>query len=122
RRNFFGGSATSQFNEPPDISWFDFDGTVPDWKKMNRYLGFRLGGKAAGLQSDDNDFFVAMNMDIHDLTITIPKPSTGRKWFRKIDTSIENRTSLLLDGDEENLNSQEHYVIMANSILVLISK
>ena len=122
RRDFFGGSRTSLFNEPPDISWFNYDGTIPDWKKMNRYLGFRLGGKATGLTSDDNDFFVAMNMDIHDVTITIPKPSAGRKWFRTIDTSIENRTSILLGGQEENLNSQEHYVVMANSILVLISK
>ena len=89
---------------------------------MNRYLGFRLGGKAAGLPKDDNDFFVAMNMDIHDLTITIPKPSNGRKWYRSIDTSISNRTTVLLSGQEETLNSQEHYVLVANSILVLISK
>ena len=122
RRNFFGGAATSQFNEPPDISWFNFDGTIPDWNKMNRYLGFRLGGKAAGLSEDDNDFFVAMNMDIRDLTITIPKPSSGRKWYRTIDTSIHNRTAILLGGEEETLNSQEHYVLVANSILVLISK
>ena len=122
RRYFFGGASTGIFNEPPDISWFNYDGTVPDWKKMNRYLAFRLGGKVSDLSSDDNDFFVAMNMDIHDVTITIPKPSSGRKWYRTIDTSIENRTSILLGGQEENLNSQEHYVVMANSILVLISK
>ena len=122
RRYFFGGAATGIFNEPPDISWFNYDGTVPDWKKMNRYLAFRLGGKVSDLPSDDNDFFVAMNMDIHDVTITIPKPSSGRRWFRTIDTSINNRTSILLGGQEENLNSQEHYVVMANSILVLISK
>ena len=122
RRYFFGGAATCIFNEPPDISWFNYDGTVPDWKKMNRYLAFRLGGKVSDLPSDDNDFFVAMNMDIHDVTITIPKPSGGRRWFRTIDTSINNRTSILLGGQEENLNSQEHYVVMANSILVLISK
>lgn len=122
RHEFFGGARTSLFNEPPDISWFNYDGTIPDWKKMNRYLGFRLGGKATGLPCDDNDFFVAMNMDVHDVTITIPKPSSGRRWFRTIDTSIGNRTSILLGGNEENLNSQEHYVVMANSILVLISK
>lgn len=122
RRAFFGGASTSQFNEPPDISWFNYDGTVPDWKKMNRNLGFRLGGRAAGLLGDDNDFFVAMNMDIHDMTITVPKPSSGRKWYRTIDTSISNRTAILLGGEEETLHSQEHYVLVANSILVLISK
>lgn len=122
RRTFFGGAATSQFNEPPDITWYNYDGTMPDWNKMNRYLAFRLGGKAAGLPQDDNDFFVAINMDIHDLTITLPKPSSGRKWYRVIDTSISNRTAILLGGKEETLNSQEHSVLVANSILVLIGK
>jgi len=121
RNSFFGGNSTSQFNNPPDISWYEFDGTVPDWKKSNRYLGFRLGGKALGLSKEDNDFFIAMNMDIHDMTFTIPQPSAGRKWYRAIDTSIDNKNSILI-GDEEELNSQEHYVVLANSILVLISK
>ncbi|MBQ4378957.1 MAG: glycogen debranching protein GlgX [Treponema sp.] len=121
RRNFFGGVSTSLFSEPPDITWFNYDGTVPDWKKMNHFLAFRLGGKASGLKSDDNDFFVAMNMDIHDITITIPSPSSGRKWYRTIDTSIDNKTGILL-GNEEELNSQKHYVLFANSILVLIGK
>ena len=88
---------------------------------MNHFLAFRLGGKASGLKSDDNDFFVAMNMDIHDITITIPSPSSGRKWYRTIDTSIDNKTGILL-GNEEELNSQKHYVLFANSILVLIGK
>lgn len=122
RRNFFGGNATSQFNNPPDISWFDQNGMVPEWEKMNRYLAFRLGGRAQGLQKEDNDFFVAMNMDIHDTTITIPQPSAGSKWFRLVDTSIDNRTSALLSGQAEEISSQKHYVVLANSILVLISK
>lgn len=122
RRKFFGGSSTSQFNNPPDISWFDPNGMVPEWEKMSRFLAFRLGGRATGLQKEDNDFFVAMNMDIHDLTITIPKPSAGNIWYRLIDTSIENRTSALLASQAETLSSQKHYVVLANSILVLISK
>ncbi len=122
RRNFFGGASTSQYNNPPDIAWFDSDGKVPDWKIMSRYLAFRLGGKATGLQQEDNDFFIAMNMDIHDLTITLPMPSAGRKWYRVIDTSIENRTNILLSNQEEELNSQKHCVILENSILVLIAK
>ncbi len=122
RRFFFGGASTSQFNNPPDITWFDPEGKMPDWKKLNRYLAFRLGGRATGLAKEDNDFFIAMNMDIHDMTITIPMPSEGRKWYRLIDTSIENRTNVLLAPQAETLNSQEHYVILANSILVLLGK
>jgi glycogen operon protein len=132
RNRFFGGSTTSINNNPPDISWFNFDGTVPDWKKMNRFLSLRLGGKAAGIKRDempfeDNDFYIAFNMDIHDMTVTIPKPSmidakTSRKWYRLIDTSMEHINCALFDGQEESLNSQEHYVVLANSIVVLIAK
>lgn len=132
RNRFFGGSATSKNGNPPDISWFNFDGTIPEWKKMNRFLALRLGGKAEGIKRDempceDNDFYIAFNMDIHDLTVTIPKPSmkdadTSRKWYRILDTSVENKNSALFDGQEEALNSQEHYVVLANSIVILMAK
>ena len=88
----------------------------------------RLGGKARGIGdatasgTEDNDFYIAFNMDIHDVTVSIPQPSAGRKWFRMVDTSIENRTSALLDGQEELLATQERYVVLANSIVVLIAK
>ncbi|WP_191013390.1 glycogen debranching protein GlgX [Treponema zioleckii] len=122
RNRFFGGAATSQYNNPPDISWFDFDGTIPDWKNMNRFLALRLGGKSKGISPEDNDFYIAFNMDVHDLTITIPQASYERKWYRLIDTSLEHMDSALFDGQEEVLNSQEHYVAVANSIVVLIGK
>ncbi len=122
RRNFFGGNSTSRFNNPPDISWFDSNAMVPDWEKLSRFLAFRLGGRATGLKEEDNDFYIAMNMDIHDMTLTIPGASAGNKWFRLVDTSIENRKAALLSSQAEELQNQKHYVILANSILVLISK
>ncbi len=122
RNRFFGGAATSQYNNPPDISWFDFDGTIPEWKNMNHFLALRLGGKARGISPEDNDFYIAFNMDVHDLTITLPQASYERKWYRMIDTSLEHMDSALSDGQEEPLNSQEHYVVLANSIVVLIGK
>ncbi len=128
RNRFFGGSSTSQFNNPPDISWFNFDGTVPDWKKMNRFLAMRLGGKARVIGdatasgTEDNDFYIAFNMDIHDTTVSIPQASAGRQWFRMVDTSIDKPSSALLDGQEEPLLGQERYVVPANSIVVLIAK
>lgn len=128
RNRFFGGPSTSQFNNPPDISWFNFDGTVPDWKKTERFLALRLGGKARGIGdatasgTEDNDFYIAFNMDIHDVTVTVPQCSAGRQWFRMVDTSIDKPTSALLDGQEEPLSMQGRYVVLANSIVVLIAK
>lgn len=127
RRKFFGGACTSKFNNPPDITWFNFDGKIPDWNKMSRFLSFRLGGKAEGLDSEDNDFYIAYNMDIHDLTVTLPHPSYEtekklRRWYRLIDTSMEHLNCALEDGAAEELTSQEHYVVLAKSIVVLIAK
>lgn len=133
RNRFFGGPSSSKFDNPPDISWFDFDGRVPDWKKLNRFLAFRLGGRSVGIGDanelglEDNDFYVAFNMDIHDVTVTIPQPSYNddckvREWFRLIDTSISSAASALSDGQEEKLNSQDKYVLPAGSIVVLTAK
>jgi len=133
RNRFFGGASTSIFSNPPDISWFNFDGTIPDWNKIGRFLAMRLGGRASGIGDsnilglEDDDFYIAINMDVHDLTVTIPKPSanndtTPRQWKRLIDTSIDSLNSALCDGQEENLFSQDKYVVPANSIVILVSK
>ena len=70
--------------------------------------------------SSDLIFYIAINTDIHDKTITLPLPSAEKKWYRTIDTSMEENEILI--GNEEELKSQEKYVLLANSIIVLISK
>jgi len=121
RASFFTGEKTDI--SPSDISWFNFDGLTPDWSKINRFLAFRLGGGAGNSQlEEDNDFYIAFNTDNHDMTITIPIPTVGKKWFRVADTSIEDETSALTPGNEEPLNSQEKYVLVAGSAVVLMSK
>ena len=123
RTKFFCGASSASDISPADISWFSFDGTVPDWTKLNRFLAFRLGGGAGNdALEEDNDFYVAFNTDIHDKTVTLPPPTIGKKWFRVVDTSINDKDSALTPGNEEVLNSQEKYVIVANSAIVLMSK
>ncbi len=133
RNRFFCGPSSTVFTNPPDISWFNFDGTVPDWKSMEKFLALRLGGCATNIGDanelglEDNDFYIAFNMEMHDTMVTIPMPSnnsdmTGRKWYRLIDTSIDGMNSALADGEEEDIISQDKYVVPANSIVVLISK
>lgn len=113
---FFTGQKQSE-SSLPDISWHGIDGATPDWSKMNRFLAFRLGGEVFG----DRDFYVAFNTDIHDRTVTVPVPSKGKSWYRVIDTSIENESSILESGAEEKLSNQGKAVILAMSALVLMS-
>ncbi|MBP5283119.1 MAG: hypothetical protein J6Y93_00440 [Treponema sp.] len=121
RTNFFTGEKTDI--SPADITWFNFDGLSPDWTKLNRFLAFRLGG-GAGNESleEDNDFYIAFNTDIHDKTLTLPIPTIGTKWYRVADTSIDDETCILTPGNEETLNSQDKYVLVANSAVVLMSR
>lgn len=121
RTDFFGGTKTAKDSYLADITWFNYDGSIPDWSKMNRFLAFRLGGVFVKEENiRDNDFYIAINTDIHDKTITLPLPSAEKKWYRTIDTSMEENEILI--GNEEELKSQEKYVLLANSIIVLISK
>lgn len=110
RKEFFKGEKDGEGFL--DISWFDYEGKNPDWSKSNRFLAFRLGG----------EFYVAMNMDIHDVTVTIPRCAQGKKWYRLADSSIEDKSSALDFGNEEELYSQDRCVLLSNSVIILRCK
>ncbi len=112
RREFFVGERSGS---NPDIRWYNFDGTTPDWNKLTHFLAFKLGGSG-------NNFYIAANTDIHDITVTLPTPETGRKWFRIADTSIDADDAITPIGREEQLRTQGRYIIPASSLIILIAK
>ena len=101
----------------PEISWYDIDAKVPEWSKVNRFLGFKMSGLDI-----DNDFYIATNMDIYDLTITLPSISGNKKWYRVADTSFESPDDILENGKEELLMEQRRYVLLSGASVILISK
>ena len=101
----------------PEVSWYDVNGKVPDWGKAGKFLAFRLNG--LGL---DNDFYIASNMDIYDLTISLPALSGGKKWYRVADTSFDAPEDILESGKEESLQGQLRYVLISGSTVILMSK
>ena len=101
----------------PEIAWYDAAAKVPDWNKLGRFLAFKLNGLEA-----DNDFYVATNMDIYDLTITLPALSGNRKWYRVADTSFESPEDILESGQEELLQEQRRYVLVSGASVILMSK
>lgn len=115
RRTFFKDSYSS--NTIPEINWYDVNAKNPDWAKMKRFLGFKLNG-----QNLDNDFYVATNMDLYDLTVTLPALSGNKKWYRLADTSFESPEDILENGKEELLLEQRRYVLLSGASIILISK
>ena len=101
----------------PEISWYDVNAKVPDWGKSGNFLAFRLNG--LGL---DNDFYIATNMDIYDLTISLPALSGGKKWHRVADTSYDAPEDILESGKEELLQEQMRYVLISGCSVILMSK
>ena len=121
RNTFFLGQRAGSV---PDIQWYNADGSNPDWNDISRFLAFCLFGqycKNAG-GKEDNDFYIAANTDRQDIMVTIPTPLPNKKWYLLADTSDDSENSLMEEEKLEQLREQEHYVIPANSLIILIAK
>ena len=111
-------------SQKAEIEWYGSDGKNPDWAKMKRFLGFKLVGSSARHEDDsaDNDFYIAGNTDIYDVTVTLPTPAKGKKWYCLADTSVAGDMTVAAPGKEELLKEQQLYVVPAGSFVILISK
>ncbi|MCR4735530.1 MAG: glycogen debranching protein GlgX [Treponema sp.] len=115
RVKFF--SEKNEKGSMPEITWFDINAKQPEWSKSNRFLAFELSG------SDfDDDFYIASNMDLYDLTITLPSLSGNKKWYRVADTSFDSPDDILENGKEEMLAEQRRYVLLSGASVILIGK
>lgn len=117
RKKFFSGSKM-------EIEWYDASGKNPDWSNMKRFLSFKLvGASVAGERGEpDNDFYVAGNTDIYDVTITLPTLPKGKKWYYVADTSVAGDEGFVDCGKETVLQEQQRYVLPSGSFVILIAK
>ena len=122
RPEFYLGK-DSTFNAIPDITWYNRDGTIPDWEDMDHCLAYRLDGTEAEVDADkdDNDFYLMFNGSMNDQTFRICSPPVGTAWFRAIDTSMSGEKDIPLYGNEEYLENQEEYMVKTRSVVVLLS-
>ena len=104
----------------PEIAWYDINAKNPDWSKQKRFLAFKLNGTAGN--PDENDFYIATNSDIYDLTITLPALSNGRKWHLVADTSLQSPEDIFEPGFEEPLREQRRYVLLSGASVILTGK
>lgn len=123
RPEFFIGQDLS-CNSLMDISWFNEKGKLPDWAKQNHFLACRMDGSKAEIfsEKDDNDFYLMFNTSSKDITVSLPNPSAGKKWYRVIDTSIAVPHDFLSVGEEEIIFPENIYILPAKSCAVLLGK
>lgn len=117
RNRFFSDSK-------PEIEWFDIEGKNPDWSEMKRFLAFRVIGSAAPDASGnpDKDFYVAGNTDIYDVTVTLPSPGKGKRWFYVADTSVQGEMGFVEPEKEVILPEQQRYVLPSGTFVILMAK
>ncbi len=110
-------------NTVPEIAWYDINAKNPDWSKQKRFLAFKLNGSySCHPEAQENDFYIATNTDIYDLTITLPALSDGRQWHLVADTSLSSPEDIADPGNEELLREQRRYVLLSGATVVLIGK
>lgn len=122
RPEFYLGE-DSNFNEIPDITWYNREGNNPDWDHMDHCLAYRLDGTEAEVREDkdDNDFFLMFNSSLNDQLFKICSSPMGTLWFRSIDTAMSEGQDILIFGDEQYLEKQDEYIVQAKSVVVLLS-
>lgn len=109
----------------PEVEWYDIDCKNPDWVNPGRFLAFRLDGTRVFYpdgQTHDNDFYIAGNTDIYDVTVTLPSAPKGKKWYVVADTSVAGDETACEDGKEVLLPEQKRYILPAGSFVILMSK
>lgn len=87
-------------------------------------MAYRLSGNRTETQevSDDWDFFVMCNASIKDISVVLPSPNKGKKWYRYVDTSVAAPGDFLPENGLESLPNQRVYVLPARSTAILAGK
>ncbi len=123
RPEFYTGKE-SKYNAIPDVTWYDEEGSAPDWNAMDKLLALRIDGSRAEVYADrdDNDFFMMFNATARDVDFTVCPAPDGKLWFRVLDTAAAPPGELLDLGDEELLADQRAYPVKARSTVLLLTK
>ncbi|CEM61932.1 glycogen debranching enzyme GlgX [Treponema phagedenis] len=108
----------------PDISWYNAKGFPPNWEIPSQFLAYYLDGTKARTRAeyDDNDFYLMLNASSFDVTAVLPVPLRGRSWHRLIDTSYPDGEEFLSEKEDALIANQRRYVVLAQTIVVLIAK
>jgi isoamylase len=106
----------------PDISLHGTKLNKPDYSEKGRAFAFMLCGQHAkgGLMPDD-DIYVAMNMDVKDLTFDLPQYKDGKCWYVFANTGDEAAEIHEL-GQEVLLENQKRLPVKAHSVVILVGR
>src|SRR6185503_11880603 len=116
RRTHFTGADVND-DHFHDLRWCGFELDEPRWGDPElRTIAYLLDG-AEHSTPDDYLVFVIHNASWHTVSVRIPPPGAPRAWHRVLDTSLHG-DQLRLDGEEQVLDPEDHYVASPRSSIV----
>ena len=123
RRKFFLGRDLNA-NGVPDLAWFNENGTTPDWNDPElRTICLQLdGGEAQPGRKGDYLLYFILNADPTVRSVQLPALSSGKKWRRVIDTSLEAGEDFLDEGREIEIKPAGYYLANPRSTVVLLGR
>ncbi|MFC1729589.1 glycogen debranching protein GlgX [candidate division KSB1 bacterium] len=123
RKSFFTGKVLD-LNNIADITWYDFNGTAPDWSANGHTLACLIHGKSSikDLHRIDNDFFLMINASAEAVKFAVPKPPTRKQWYVAINTARSAPNDIYDEGSEASLRGDTTFWAVSRSITVLIAK
>jgi glycogen operon protein len=121
RAHFFSGQ-DHDHDGILDISWFTNPGMKPDWEKAGSSLACLISGskEETGAPQDDNDFYLIFNAAATPLTFSLPRLSSGKSWWRTVDTAQPSPKDICTAGKEIKIGKK--YAAQSRSLVVLISR
>jgi glycogen operon protein len=107
----------------PDISFHGTKAYQMDWSEFNRSFAFMLCGDHAkqGAIKDDM-IYVAMNMYWEGLSFELPQLNRDRKWHVFANTDMPDKESINPIGKEALIEHQDHIIVGARSMVILVGK
>jgi glycogen operon protein len=107
----------------PDISFHGTKAYQMDWSEFNRSFAFMLCGDHAkqGAIKDDM-IYVAMNMYWEGFSFELPQLNRDRKWHVFANTDMPDKESINPIGKEALIEHQDHIIVGARSMVILVGK
>ena len=107
----------------PDISWHGTQAWNPDWSDSSQLLAFMLNGKhARGGMVEDDDIYVAMNMNWESHWFELPKLPETKRWYISTNTGVASPEDIWETGHEPLLDNQSGILLGERSVVILVGK
>lgn len=123
REDFFTGSTAEQKargeEAPPDISWYDENGNIPQWEKLGKILVARINEHTSH-NSPCNSYLLAFNASPEAVQIQLPQEHGTTTWQRVVDTSLSPPQDIE-DSEYPALDDPTKYLMAPRSFVLLIS-